>query len=96
MRDWLSRHALAIVAALAALTVLLGVATAVIAVHDARQSSQLDGVAKVGPCRDLGAGDPECRRQSRLIVRACLGQRWCAELLHEVRIPLGTRPEEDR
>jgi hypothetical protein len=36
------------------------------------EEGQLHGVKVAGPCRAFGPDDPECIRQSRLIMRSCV------------------------
>ena len=69
-----------ITVALTALVIGL-IAATVAGLTLADEQRRLEGVESAGPCRANGPSDPECQRQARLIVQACVAQPVCREVL---------------
>lgn len=71
-------------AALIVYLVVVGAGLFLLAQDEAKLAKRLGPESKVtvaGPCRTFGPDHPECRRQSRLIVKSCLTHRDCRALI---------------
>ena len=68
-QSWFLRHGVKIVGVLCAVVIALSGIAAFLIWDDSAQNSKLKGVDVVGPCRLYGKDNPECIRQSFLIVR---------------------------
>lgn len=65
-------------------TILLIGAIGWLVSEDAKQAEQLGGISRVAPCRADGINSKECRRQARLIVKACITHPNCQAILARI------------
>jgi hypothetical protein len=72
MNRWLVEHTKGLIILTSILVIVLTGLTVYLLVREIDSREKLGSVESVGPCREHGPNDPECKRQTALIFESCI------------------------